>query len=61
MIDFIEDNHDLIMGAALMIAGVLTVLAIRKPSKRVKTFALVGAAVTFVIGASPRSAASPSA
>ena len=51
VIDFIEDNHDLIMGAALMIAGVLTVLAIRKPSKRVKTFALVGAAVTFVIGA----------
>ncbi len=49
--DFIEDNHDLIMGAALMIAGVLTVLAIRKPSKRVKTLALVGAAVTFVIGA----------
>ena len=30
VIDFIEDNHDLIMGAALMIAGVLTVLAIRK-------------------------------
>ena len=51
MIDFIEENHDLIMGAALMIAGVLTFLAIRKPSKRVKTLALVGAAVTFVIGA----------
>ena len=51
MIDFIEDNHDLIMGAALMIAGVLTFLATRKPSKRVKTLALVGAAVTFVIGA----------
>jgi membrane associated rhomboid family serine protease len=51
VIDFIEDNHDLIMGAALMIAAVLTVVAIRKPSARVKTFALVGAAVTFVIGA----------
>ncbi len=51
MIDFIQDNHDLMMGAALMIAGLLAVIAIRKPSKRVKTFALIGAAVTFVIGA----------
>ena len=51
MIDFIEDNHDLIMGAALMIAGVLTILAIRRPSAKLKIWAQVGAVVSFVIGA----------
>ena len=49
--DFIEEHHDLLMGAALMISAGLTFASTRNPSTRVRNLALLGAAVTFVIGA----------
>jgi hypothetical protein len=49
-VDFIEDNHDLLMGAALMIAAGLTFASTRNPSKTIRNLTLLGAAVTFVIG-----------
>ncbi len=49
--DFVEEHHDLIMGVALMISAGLTFASTRNPSPMIRNLALVGAAVTFVIGA----------
>jgi hypothetical protein len=50
-VDFVEEHHDLLMGVALMISAGLTFASTRTPAPRIRKLALLGAAVTFVIGA----------
>jgi hypothetical protein len=49
--DGVELAHDSLMGAILVLAGVLTFLYTRDPSNRMKILALLGAAGTVIIGA----------